>query len=184
LPGTHNLHNAAAAFLVGDELGIERETILDGLQKFRGTARRFETVGTARGITIIDDYAHHPTEVAATLESAHLIAESRRVLVVFQPHLFTRTQAFYDDFGASLARADEVIVLDVYPAREDPIPGVTGELVADAITAHGGVAHYVPNLDDVLDRLISLVRPDDVVLTVGAGSVTAISRQLLHRLER
>ena len=184
LPGVHNLHNAAAAFCVGEVLEVDRDDLIKDLASFHGTARRFQRVGEAGGITVIDDYAHHPTEVAATLAAARVAAGQGRVIVCFQPHLFSRTKIFADDFGAALAKADHAVVLDVYPAREEPIEGVTGELVADAVRAHGGAVTYVPSIEDAVDALIPLARPGDLVLTVGAGSVTTLGPVLLQRLEQ
>ena len=183
LPGVHNLHNAAAAFCVGEVLEVDRDELIADLASFHGTARRFQRVGEVCGVTVIDDYAHHPTEVAATIAAARAAADGGRVIVCFQPHLFSRTQIFADDFGAALAKADEVVVLDVYPAREEPIEGVTGELVADAVRAHGGKVTYVPDLDDAVAALAPLARPGDLVLTVGAGSVTTLGPVLLQALE-
>jgi len=183
LPGVHNLHNAAAAFCVGEVLEVDREGVLAGLESFHGTARRFQRIGEAGGITIIDDYAHHPTEVAATLTAAREVAGESRVIVCFQPHLFSRTQIFADDFGKALAQADEIVVLDVYPAREAPIEGVTGEMVARAVELHGGRVHYVPKMEDALGVLAPLANPGDLILTVGAGSVTTLGPQLLRLLE-
>ena len=180
--GVHNLHNAAAALCVGEVLGVDRGGFLAGLATFGGTARRFQYLGLAREIRVVDDYAHHPTEVAATIATARLSAGVGRVIVCFQPHLYSRTQHFADEFGAALAAADEVVVLDVYPAREDPILGVTGELVARAVAARGVRVHYVPREEDAVEALVPLAKPGDLVLTVGAGSVTAIGPQLLERL--
>ena len=184
LPGVHNLHNAAAAFCVGEVLEADRDGVLEGLASFHGTARRFQRVGEAGGITVIDDYAHHPTEVAATIAAARAVAGHGKVIVCFQPHLFSRTRIFADEFGAALAQADEVVVLDVYPAREDPVEGVTGELVSDAVRAHGGTVRYVPDMDDAVEALYPLAGPGDLILTMGAGSVTTLGPRLLARLEQ
>ncbi|MDR0488141.1 MAG: UDP-N-acetylmuramate--L-alanine ligase [Propionibacteriaceae bacterium] len=183
IPGLHNILNATATLCLAEILGVDREGFLQGLAGFEGTSRRFEEVGTVAGITVVDDYAHHPTEVEATLTTARLVAAgSGRVVVCFQPHLYSRTQAFYEEFGEALALADEVIVLDVYPAREDPIPGVTGELIAHALARRGGTVHYVPALDNAVDALKSLVKPGDLVLTVGAGSITTVGPKLIDAL--
>jgi len=182
LPGVHNLHNAAAAFCVGEVLEVDRDELVKDLASFHGTARRFQRVGEAGGVQVIDDYAHHPTEVAATLAAARTAAGSGRVIVCFQPHLFSRTKIFADDFGAVLATADDVVVLDVYPAREEPIEGVTGELVADAVRAHGGRVTYVPDIADAADVLVEMAAPGDLILTVGAGSVTTLGPVLVKRL--
>ena len=133
VPGRHMALNSAAAVLTGLELGLPAAGLIGGLGAYAGVRRRFELRGTAAGVTVYDDYAHHPTEVAAQLRAARTVAGDGRVLVVFQPHLFSRTAAFAKDFGAALGLADEAVVLDVYAAREDPAPGVTGELITDAV---------------------------------------------------
>ena len=183
VPGVHNLLNATSALCLAEVLGVDREGFLDGLAGFGGTSRRFEEVGKVAGITIVDDYAHHPTEVEATLKTARLMAGTRRVVACFQPHLYSRTQAFFDEFGEALALADEVVVLDVYPAREDPILGVTGELIVHAVARRGTTVHYAPSLDDAHGVLCSLVQEGDLVLTIGAGSVTTVGPQLIQSLE-
>ncbi|MCL2483036.1 MAG: UDP-N-acetylmuramate--L-alanine ligase [Propionibacteriaceae bacterium] len=183
LPGLHNLHNACAALCLGLAIGADSHGFLTGLAGFRGTARRFQRLGQSHQILVVDDYAHHPTEVAATVDAARLVAGKGRVIICFQPHLFSRTLQFADAFGAVLAGADEVVVVDIYPAREDPIPGVTGALVAQAVAAHSGHVTYVPLLDDAVDAVVGLARPGDVVLTVGAGSVTNLGPQILASLE-
>ncbi|MCL1923347.1 MAG: UDP-N-acetylmuramate--L-alanine ligase [Propionibacteriaceae bacterium] len=181
--GLHNLLNATAALCVGYLLNLDLGGVLNGLKGFTGTARRFQHLGRAGGVEIIDDYAHHPTEVTATLELARLRAGTGRVIVCFQPHLYSRTQRFAADFGRVLSKADEVVVLDVYPAREEPIEGVSGELVSSAIAIHGGHAHYVEQFDDVVDTLVGILRPGDMVITMGAGSVTTLGGQLISVLE-
>ena len=184
VPGIHNLRNAAAACCVGNYLGVDMDRFLDGLATFHGTARRFQEVGKAGGITVIDDYAHHPTEVAVTIAAAREVAGPGRIIACFQPHLFTRTRDFADEFGQELAQADQVVVLDVYPAREQPIPGVTGELVAAAVRAHGGQVVYLAEFDHAVEELARLARPGDLVLTIGAGSVTSIGPGLVARLDQ
>ncbi|MCL2735341.1 MAG: UDP-N-acetylmuramate--L-alanine ligase [Propionibacteriaceae bacterium] len=184
VPGVHNLHNAAAAVCVGLRLGLDPERFLAGLAGFHGTARRFQRLGTVADVTVVDDYAHHPTEVEATIAAARVVAGTGRVVVCFQPHLFSRTLTFADAFGAALAQADEVMVLDVYPAREDPIEGVTGELVSRAVEAHGGRVTYIPDMADAVSVILDHVKPGDLVLTVGAGSVTTLGPQILAGLEK
>ena len=175
VPGRYNLANAAAAYAIGRALELDGPTLRAALGAFRGTHRRFSYVGEVRGARIYDDYAHHPTEVRALLAAARPLAGDGRLVVCFQPHLFSRTRDFAADFGAELAAADEVIVLDVYPAREDPIPGVTGELVADAARAAGAQAvSYVADKNAAPGVLADLLRPGDLALTVGAGDVTAV----------
>ena len=141
VPGGHNALNAAAAFAAAVELGIAPEEAAAALGSYRGAARRMEPKGEAGGVRVLDTYAHHPTELAADLRAARAIAGAGRVIAVFQPHLFSRTRIFAAEFGAALGLADEAVVLDVYAAREDPEPGVTGKLVADAVP--GGAARYV-----------------------------------------
>ncbi len=133
VPGEHNLRNAAAAFCAAVELGADPEAVLAGLASFGGARRRFELKGEAGGVRVVDDYSHHPTEVEALLRAARPVAGDGRVVVVFQPHLVSRTRTFAREFGQALALADEVVLLDVYVAREDPDPAVTGALVADAV---------------------------------------------------
>src|SRR6202034_4044668 len=144
VPGRHNALNAAAAFAAAVELGTEPARAAGALASYRGAARRLEPKGEAGGVRVLDTYAHHPTELAADLRAARDIAvDGGRVIAVFQPHLFSRTRIFSAEFGAALGLADEAVVLDVYAAREDPEPGVTGALVADAVP--GGKARYVPD---------------------------------------
>ena len=172
--GRYNLHNAAAAYAIGRALGLDGPALRAAAGTFRGTHRRFSFVGEVGGARIYDDYAHHPTEVRALLAAARPLAGDGRLVVCFQPHLFSRTRDFAGDFGAALAAADEVIVLDVYPAREDPIPGVTGELVAEAARAAGAPVTYVADKGEAPGVLAGLLRPGDLALTVGAGDVTAV----------
>ena len=175
VPGRYNLHNAAAAYAIGRALGLDGAELRAASGAFRGTHRRFSYIGEAGGARVYDDYAHHPTEVRALLTAARPLAGEGRLVVCFQPHLFSRTRDFADDFGAALAAADEVVVLDVYPAREDPIPGVTGELVADAARAAGAASvTYVADKAQAPGVLAGLLRPGDLALTVGAGDVTAV----------
>jgi UDP-N-acetylmuramate--alanine ligase len=180
VPGRHNALNAAAAFTTVVELGTDPERAAGALERFRGAARRMEPKGEAAGVRVLDTYAHHPTELAVDLRAARGIAAGGRVVAVFQPHLYSRTRIFAAEFGAALGLADEVVVLDVYASREDPEPGVTGRLVADAVP--GGVARYVPSLDDVPRVVASIVTPGDLVLTMGAGDVTCLGPRLLDEL--
>jgi UDP-N-acetylmuramate--alanine ligase len=182
VPGSHMASNAVAALLAGLELGAPLEGLLAGLAAFGGVRRRFEFKGVAGGIRLYDDYAHHPTEVAAALTAARPVTGDGRLLVIFQPHLYSRTREFFTQFGASLALADEVIVLDVYGAREDPMPGVTGVLVADAVTLPDGAVHYEPSFDRVPALVAGLVKPGDLVLTMGAGDVTMLGPEILAAL--
>jgi len=182
VPGVHNIRNAAAALAVTLELGGSVELALGALAAFEGVGRRFELVGSVSGVTVVDDYAHHPTEIAATLEGARQAYPRRRLVAVFQPHLFSRTALHGAAMGEALARADVVVVTDVYAAREVPIEGVTGRMVADAARRPNGEVHWVANRKDLVAQVASLVRTGDVVLTLGAGDVTAVGRELLARL--
>lgn len=174
VPGRYNLHNAAAAYAIGRALGVPGAQLRRAAGAFRGTHRRFSFIGELNGARVYDDYAHHPTEVRALLTAARPIAGAARLVACFQPHLFSRTRDFAAEFGAALALADRVVVLDVYPAREDPIPGVTGELVAQAARSAGADVTYVPDKADAPRVLAGLLQPGDLALTIGAGDVTAI----------
>jgi len=180
VPGRHMALNALAALLAAREVGADPESVLDGLTGFEGVRRRFESVGTAYGVRVFDDYAHHPTEVRATLEALSAVAGTSRSIVVFQPHLYSRTQTFATEFGAALSRADEVFVLDVYAARELPLPGVSGASIAEHVSAP---VHYVPDFSAVAERVAAKAAPGDVVVTMGAGDVTLLGREILSALE-
>ncbi|HXT42696.1 MAG TPA: UDP-N-acetylmuramate--L-alanine ligase [Pseudonocardiaceae bacterium] len=184
LPGRHMASNAVAALLAGLELGLPLPGLLAGLAGFGGVRRRFELTGQVAGTRIYDDYAHHPTKVAAALRGARQVVGRGRLLVAFQPHLYSRTRDFAAEFGAALALADVVLLLDVYGAREQPIPGVTGALIARAVPLPAGCVHYEPCWADVPARLAQLARPGDVVVTMGAGDVTALGPRLIAELDR
>ena len=171
VPGRHNALNAAAALAAAAELGTSAGAAVAGLGAYRGAQRRMEPKGEADGVRVLDSYAHHPTELAADLAAAREVAAGGRVIAVFQPHLFSRTRLFAGEFGAALGLADEAVVLDVYPAREDPEPGVTGELVARAVP---GGALYLPDAAAVPAAVAGLAKPGDLVLTMGAGDVTRL----------
>jgi UDP-N-acetylmuramate--alanine ligase len=181
VPGRHNALNAAAAFGVTVQLGVPAPQAAAGLAAYRGARRRMELKGEADGVQVIDSYAHHPTELAADLAAAREIAAGGRVIAVFQPHLFSRTRIFAADFGAALGQADEVLVLDIYAAREDPEPGVTGRLVSDAVP--GGGAVFLPDQAAVPAAVAGLAKPGDLVLTMGAGDVTALGPQIVAALQ-
>ena len=187
VPGRHNVSNAGAALLVGLELGFAFADLRDGLAAFSGTRRRLELKGVAGGIRVIDSYAHHPTELAADLRAAREVAGEQSVLAVFQPHLFSRTRLFADEFGTALGLADDVVVLDVYGAREDPEPGVTGALVAAAVPLPAERVHYEPSWSAVpnLVREVLAARGLDraLVLTLGAGDVTMLGPEILATLD-
>jgi UDP-N-acetylmuramate--alanine ligase len=183
VPGDHNALNAAAAWTVACRLGLDPQRAADGLAQFRGTGRRFEHRGTAAGVRVVDDYAHHPTEVAALLRAARSVAGDGRVLVLFQPHLFSRTRAFAAEFGAALDLADVVVVTDVYAAREDPDPAVTGALLVERVPT-AGKATFVPERFAAAAAVADAARPGDLLLTVGAGDVTTLGPVVLERLAR
>ena len=185
VPGRHNALNAAAAFAVVTELGTDAERAATALRAYRGAARRMEPKGEAAGVRVLDTYAHHPTELAADLRAARDLAGTGRVIAVFQPHLYSRTRIFASDFGAALGLADEAVVLDVYAAREDPEPGVTGNLVAGAVPGDGPFStttRFVPEFADAPRVVASIARPGDVVLTMGAGDVTRLGPLILEEL--
>lgn len=184
VPGRYNLLNAAAAYAVGRLLDIPGDALRAAASEFAGTYRRFQLIGNLAGVRVFDDYAHHPTEVRATLTAARSLVEDGRLVACFQPHLFTRTRDFAAEFGAALSLADVVVVLGIYPAREDPIPGVSGHLVADAaaeLLASGSV-NYAETVAAGAEALAELVRPGDVVITIGAGDVTKVGPLLAESL--
>jgi UDP-N-acetylmuramate--alanine ligase len=176
-PGRHVALNAAAAVALLSELGRDLDAAAAAMSAFRGVARRWDYKGTVAGVVLYDDYAHHPTEVTAVLDAASRVAEGR-VWVVFQPHLFSRTQRFYREFGHALARADVVVVTDVFGAREDPVPGVTGRLVADAAGESGATVHYVPHRLELAAFIAPLLESGDLVLSLGAGDITLLHTEL------
>jgi UDP-N-acetylmuramate--alanine ligase len=180
VPGRHNALNAAAAFTLTVQLGVSVADAVAGLGAYRGARRRMELKGEADGVQVIDSYAHHPTELAADLEAAHEVVGGGRVIAIFQPHLFSRTRIFAAEFGGALSHADEVVVLDVYAAREDPEPGVTGKLISDAVP--GGGARFVPDRSAVPGIVAGLAKPGDLVLTMGAGDVTALGPDIVAAL--
>lgn len=180
LPGLHNVKNALAAIAVSRELEVPFEACVKTLSTFAGVARRFERKGERSGVLVVDDYAHHPTEVAATLGAARQAHPERRLVVVFQPHLFSRTRDQAEGFGAALLAADAVYVLPVYPSREQPIPGVTARLVSDAARARGHRAVVdVEDRSSLVRRLLAELRPGDLLVTMGAGDVNRLGEEFL-----
>ncbi|MFI2841304.1 UDP-N-acetylmuramate--L-alanine ligase [Mycolicibacterium sp. PDY-3] len=178
VPGRHMALNALAALLAAVEAGAPPDAVLEALADFEGVRRRFELVGVMAGVRVFDDYAHHPTKVTAALTAVRMLAaESQgRAIVVFQPHLYSRTQTFAKEFGAALSLADEAFVLDVYAAREQPIPGISGRSIVEHVTVP---VHYVPDFSAVARRVAEIARPGDVVVTMGAGDVTLLGREIL-----
>ena len=183
VPGHHNVQNALAAIGAGLLLGTTVDAMRGGLQKFHGVERRFQHLYDVAGVTIIDDYAHHPTEISATLQAARESYPGRRIVAAFQPHLFSRTRDFSDAFGAALSQADCVFLADIYPAREQPILGITSELVASAMKRGGRPAVWQGARSSLADALAEFVRQGDVVITIGAGDITYTGSELRQRLE-
>jgi len=181
LAGHHNALNAAGAVATLIGLGFDFESSLREVAKFEGTERRFELHGQARGVSVYDDFAHHPTEVAAALNGARAVVGSGRVITVFQPHLYSRTRIFAKEFAQVLAASDEVVLLDIYAAREDPEPGVTGELIYDQFVDKKRI-HYVPNWDAASGVAASLATSGDFIVTMGCGDVYRMVPQLLESL--
>jgi len=183
IPGAHNAINATGVFALLVQLGYEPDAVLRALETFQGTGRRFELRGTARGVRVFDDYAHHPTEVAAALATARSVVGSGRVIAVHQPHLYSRTQMLAGDFAETYERlADHTIVLDVFGAREDPVPGVTGALVAERFADQSRV-DYLPDWQAAADRVSAIAREGDLVMTLSCGDVYRIIPQILDALE-
>lgn len=183
IPGRHNALNAAGAFAVLVGMGYPPQESLAAIAQFAGTERRFELHGEKRGVSVYDDFAHHPTEVAAALAAARAVVGDGRLITVFQPHLYSRTQLFRREFAEALAASDEVVVLDVYAAREDPIPGVTGALIANEF-AEPARMHYVPNWDDAPAVAARLAKSGDFIITMGCGDVYRMVPELLSALGR
>ncbi|MET9390700.1 UDP-N-acetylmuramate--L-alanine ligase [Streptomyces sp. NPDC006624] len=182
VPGRHYAHNAVAALAAGVALGVPAAGLARAIAAYTGVKRRLQLKGEAAGVQVIDSYAHHPTEMTADLEAMRAAAGESRILVVFQPHLFSRTQELGKEMGQSLALADASVVLDIYPAREDPIPGVTSELIIEAARAAGADVTPVHDKADVPAAVAGMAKPGDLVLTMGAGDVTDLGPLILDRL--
>jgi len=180
VPGHHNLMNAAAALAAGIVLDQAPAEMIDGLATFKGAGRRFEIKGTVNGIRVIDDYGHHPTEIEVTLTAARRFAGEGRLIVVFQPHRYSRTKAFIDNFATTLDLADEVIVLEIYAASEKPIAGISSEAIVEKMT-HG---KFIPNFIDVVDAVVKSAKPGDVVITLGAGDVSSLAPIIVEELAK
>jgi UDP-N-acetylmuramate--alanine ligase len=184
VPGMHNIRNALAAVASGLALDTTVEAMRAGLEAFNGVERRFERLGDAGGVTIVDDYAHHPTEIEATLQAARAAFPERRIIVAFQPHLYTRTRDFHREFASALGLADVVYLCDLYPAREQPIAGVSARLVSESMAANGRAPDWEGPRSEAASALASGVRAGDVVLTVGAGDITRTGRELKELLQK
>jgi UDP-N-acetylmuramate--alanine ligase len=184
VPGRHSILNALAAVAVGLELDVPFSKIAEALAEFRGAERRFEQRGVINGITVVDDYGHHPTEIAAVLAAARA-GKPQRIVVAFQPHRYTRTRDLMDEFGAALATADEVVLTGIYAASEEPLPGITIEALAGAVNQRrSSPVHLVAKLEDMAARVADIARPGDLVITLGAGSIASLAGHLVAELER
>jgi UDP-N-acetylmuramate--alanine ligase len=184
VPGRHNLQNALATIAVCDRLGIAFDKVSAALRDFQGAERRFERHGEAGGVLVVDDYGHHPTEIAAVLAAARATL-NRRLVVAFQPHRYSRTQQLLDDFGPALKEADEIVLTDIYAASEEPLPGITVQVLAASIARGSGrPVHLAMTLDAVISELLKVVRPGDAVITLGAGSIGTIPKRLVEALQR
>lgn len=184
LPGKHNIKNALAAIAIALEVAIPFELVKLALESYKGVDRRFEMKAEVAGITIVDDYAHHPTEVKATMESARQIAKSRTI-VIFQPHLYSRTRDFYQEFAHELSACNLLIVTDIYPAREKPLPGITSELIVqEAQKVKTTVVRYMSNINEILDYLVGEVNPEELVIFMGAGNISKYADMFVQRLKK
>jgi len=183
IPGKHNVQNALAAIAVGLQLDVPFAKIKSGIERFTGVFRRWEVKAEVRGIAVIDDYAHHPTEIKATLAGAKS-GWRRRVVCVFQPHLYSRTRDFYEEFGRAFFNADVLVLTDVYPAREEPIQGVSGELIVNAAREFGHKqVHYVPDKSNVPAFLMKIKQPGDMIITMGAGDIWKYGEEFVKNLK-
>lgn len=182
IPGRHYVLDALAALACGLRLGFGFDTLAEGLAGFAGTRRRMEFKGEAAGVRVYDSYAHHPREIAGDLQAARSIAEGGRVIVAFQPHMVSRTQIFGEAMGQALSAADGVVVMDIYLAREDPVPGVSGALVCDACSLAAENKVFEPSWSATAAHLVRMAEPGDVVLTLGAGDITLLGPEVLHLL--
>jgi len=180
VPGRHNVLNATAAVAIAHQLEVTPDKIIEGLKSFRGVDRRFQVRGHSHGVTVVDDYGHHPTEIRATLAAARECGHGR-IHVVFQPHRYTRTRDLLDEFGGAFTDADSVVILPIYAANEEPLPGITAELLTSKIT--GARAHFAPDFPGAVAAVAGQAREGDMILTLGAGSVSQMAPQILAALE-
>jgi UDP-N-acetylmuramate--alanine ligase len=181
IPGEHNIKNALAAIAVGKQLKIDTTKIINSIESFEGVLRRFDRKGKVNNIDIIDDYAHHPSEIRATLDALKNSSDSR-IVAAFQPHTYTRTQALYKEFGASFDNADVLLITDVYPAREKPIEGINGELIANQAIKHGHKnVLYFKNLEELKAKIRNVLMPGDTFITLGAGDICDVGEYLLKK---
>lgn len=183
VPGMHNIYNATAAVAVGDRLGIEFKDMAEVLMTFRGVQRRFQILADVNNIKVIDDYGHHPTEIKATLKAARL-CKPRKIYAIFQPHRYTRTKLLVEEFGRAFEDADEVIVTKIYSAGESPIPGVSSQLICDAIRRNGKSFTYIENKEDIPEFIVKKLEPGDFAITIGAGDICNIAFSIADMLEK
>ncbi len=182
VPGLHNVYNAMAATAVGLDLELDFSTIREGLLEFTGVDRRFQVRGEAGGVLVVDDYAHHPVEIQATLNAAKA-GFNRNLIAVFQPHRYTRTQALLQEFFTAFYQADRLFVTEIYPAGEPPIPGVSGRQIAEGVAGHGHRnVTYLPAKEELADAVLGVVRPGDMVITLGAGDIWRVAEEVARRL--
>jgi len=183
VPGVHNINNSLAAIAVARELDIDLEVIRKALKDFSGVQRRFQIKGESGGITIVDDYGHHPTEVKATLAAAAAGME-RRVVVVFQPHRYTRTQHLLEEFFTAFNQADTLVVMDIYAAGEKAIPGISGQVLYEGIKRHGHKdVTFIPDREKLVEHMLSVLKKGDLMITLGAGDVWKLGEQIVERLK-
>lgn len=184
-PGDHNVKNALAAIAVGTELEVPFEQIKSGLERFRGVFRRFQIKLNSEELIVIDDYAHHPTEVQATIQAARDGWPDRRIIAVFQPHLYSRTEQMYKEFGLSFFNAEVLIVTEIYPSREKPIEGVTGKLISDTAKNYGHKAvHYLDDKEQLADKLMKVIEDGDIVITMGAGDIYKFNQKFVDTINK
>ena len=184
VPGKHNIYNALAATAVALELEVSFENIREAFAGFKNANRRFQFKGEAGGITVIDDYGHHPTEITATLSAAKNGSGGKRTIVVFQPHRYSRTRELMNEFALCFNNADVLFVLDIYAASEPPIEGVTAETLTENIKRYGHKnAHYIGAIESAADKVLPFLQPDDLVITLGAGTVTRLADEIFGKLK-
>jgi UDP-N-acetylmuramate--alanine ligase len=185
VPGQHNVYNALAATAVALELEVSFEKITEAFSRFKNANRRFQFKGEVDGVTVVDDYGHHPTEIIATLSAARNSAGGRRIVVVFQPHRYSRTHELMDEFVVSFNNADVLFLVDIYAASEQPIEGITAEVLANNIKkfGHKGVS-YIGDVESAAEKVVPMLRSGDLVITLGAGSVTRLSDEIVERLKQ
>jgi UDP-N-acetylmuramate--alanine ligase len=182
VPGLHNIFNATAAVAVGDRIGISVEGMIEAIKTFQGVQRRFQVIGDVGGIKVIDDYAHHPTEIRATLKAARS-CNPRKIYAIFQPHRYTRTQLLAKEFGTAFVDADEVIITSIYSAGEKPINGVSSALIIDSVQKNGKKVTFIEKKEDIADYIINEVIPGDYILTIGAGDISDTAYSIVDKLK-